>query len=89
LARDHGEFRDPSTAKFVQSDEDPWLEALQDHVVGALNPPVCLGVCHGCPIHADMVIIKAMNNISKEEHHLLRFDSLDWPSESPMFGVGN
>jgi hypothetical protein len=25
-----------------------------------------------------------MNNISKEEHHLLRFDSPDWPSLNPL-----
>jgi hypothetical protein len=41
-------------AKLVQAVEDPWLEALQDHVVGAFDLPICLGVCHGYPIHADM-----------------------------------
>jgi hypothetical protein len=43
---DHEEFRDPSAAKFVQPVEDPWLEALQDHVVGALDLPVRPRVCH-------------------------------------------
>jgi hypothetical protein len=43
--------------KFIQPVEDPWLEALQDHVVGALDLPVRLGVCHRCLIHTDMVII--------------------------------
>jgi hypothetical protein len=44
-------------AKLVQPIEDPWFEALQDHAVGALNLLVRPGVCHGCPIHVDMVII--------------------------------
>jgi hypothetical protein len=75
--------------------------------VSALNPPVCLGVCHGCPIHVDMVIIieteellagelhavvgddgvwdpEAMNNVAKEEHHLLRLDLCDWLSLNPL-----
>jgi hypothetical protein len=30
---------------------------LQDHVVGALDLSICSGVRHGCPIHADVVII--------------------------------
>jgi hypothetical protein len=51
------EFCDPSVTKFIQPVEDPWLEALQDHVVGALDLPVRLGVCHRCLIHTDMVII--------------------------------
>jgi hypothetical protein len=54
---DHKEICDPSAAKLVQPVEDPRFEALQDHVVGALDLPVRLGVHHGCPIHADMVII--------------------------------
>jgi hypothetical protein len=54
---DRGEFYDPSVAKFVQPVEDHWLEALQDHAVGALNLPVRPRLCHGCPIHTDMVII--------------------------------
>jgi hypothetical protein len=44
-------------AELVQSVEDPRLEALQDHVVGVLNLSIHLGVCHGCPIHTDVVII--------------------------------
>jgi hypothetical protein len=44
-------------AKLVQLVKDPWFETLQDHVVGAHDLPIRLGVCHGCPIHADMVII--------------------------------
>jgi hypothetical protein len=94
-------------AKLVQLIEDPWFEALQDHVVGALNLPVHPGVCHGCPIHVDMVIIaeteefftselraivgddgvwdlEAMNNVSKEEHRLLRLYLCDWPSLNPL-----
>jgi hypothetical protein len=51
------EFHDPSAAKFVQPIEDPWFEPLQDHVVGAFDLPVRPRVCHGYPIHADMVII--------------------------------
>jgi hypothetical protein len=103
----HGDFCDPSPAKLVQPVEDPWLEALQDHAVGTLDLPICPGVCHGCPIHADMVIIaeikelsaselraivsddgvwdpKVMEYVSKEEHHLLGFDSCDWPSLDPL-----
>jgi hypothetical protein len=30
---------------------------LQDHVVGALDLPIHLGVWQGCLIHTDMVII--------------------------------
>jgi hypothetical protein len=30
---------------------------LQDHAVSTLDRPIHLGVCHGCPIHVDMVII--------------------------------
>jgi hypothetical protein len=64
-------------------------------------------VCHGCPIHVDMVIIieneelfvgelraivdddgvwdlEAMNNVSKEEHRLLRPNLHDWPSLNPL-----
>jgi hypothetical protein len=105
--KDHKEFCDPSAAKFVHPVEDPWLEELQDHAIGALDLPVRPRVCHGCPIHADMVIIveikklfaselcavvgnngvwdpKAMNNIGKKEHRLLRLDSCDWPSLNPL-----
>jgi hypothetical protein len=57
---DRREFHNPSTAKFVQPVEDPWLEALQDHAVDALDLPVRPGVCHGCLIHADIVIIAEM-----------------------------
>jgi hypothetical protein len=49
--------------KFVQPVEDPWLEALQDHAIGALDLPVRLGVCHGYPIHTDMVIIKEIKEL--------------------------
>jgi hypothetical protein len=44
-------------AKLVQSVKDPQFEALQDHVVGTLNLPIRPGVCHGCLIHTNMVII--------------------------------
>jgi hypothetical protein len=44
-------------AELVQPVEDPWLEALQDHAIGVLDLSICLGVCHDCPIHADVVII--------------------------------
>jgi hypothetical protein len=100
-------FRDPSAAKPIQPVKDPWLEALQDHAVGTLELPVRLEVCHGCPIHMNMVIIaeikelftselrvvvsddgvwdpEAMDNVSKEEHRLLGFDSLDWLSFDPL-----
>jgi hypothetical protein len=100
-------FHDPSAAKPVQSVKDPWLEALQDHAVGMLELPVCLEVCHGCPIHMNMVIIteikelftselcaiigddgvwdpEAMDNVGKEEHRLVRFDSCDWPIFNPL-----
>jgi hypothetical protein len=103
----HGDSFDPSPAKLVQPVEDPWLEALQYYAVGTLNLPICLGVCHDCLIHADMVIIaeikelsaselraivsddgvwdpKVMIYVSKEEHHLLKFDSRDWPSLDPL-----
>jgi hypothetical protein len=50
-------FRDPSAAKLIQPVEDPWFEALQNHAIGVLDLPVRPGVCHGYPIHADMVII--------------------------------
>jgi hypothetical protein len=94
-------------AEFVQPVEDPWLDPLQDHAVGVLDLPIHPGVCHGCPIHKDMVIIaeiqklfagelctvvgdngvwdpEAMNNISKKEHRLFRFNSCDRPSLNPL-----
>jgi hypothetical protein len=43
--------------KFVQLVEDPWLETLQDHVIGMLNLPIRPGLCHGYLVHTDMVII--------------------------------
>jgi hypothetical protein len=48
---------------FVQPIEDPWLEALQDHAVGALDLPVHPGVCHGYLIHMDMVIITEIKGL--------------------------
>jgi hypothetical protein len=30
---------------------------LQDHAIGAFDLPLHPEVCHGCPIHADMVIV--------------------------------
>jgi hypothetical protein len=106
-SRGLGKFRDPSAAKLVQPVKDPWLEALQDHVIGMLELPVRSEVCHGCPIHMNMVIVaeikelftselravvgddgvwdlEAMDNVGKEEHRLLGFDSRDWPSFDPL-----
>jgi hypothetical protein len=60
---DHGEFHNPSTTKLVQLVKYPWLEALQDHVVGALDLPVRPGVRHGRPIHTDMVIIAKIKEL--------------------------
>jgi hypothetical protein len=104
---DYGKLRDPSAAKLVQPVEDPWLEALQDHAIGTFDLLVHSGVCHGHPIHVDMVIIaeikklfaselcavvsndgiwdpEAMNNVGKEEHHLLGFDLCDWLGLDPL-----
>jgi hypothetical protein len=87
--------------------EDPQFETLQDHAVGTFNLPIRPGVCHGCPIHADMVIItetkelftgelravvgddrvwdpKAINDVGKEEHRLLKLDLHDWPGFDPL-----
>jgi hypothetical protein len=43
-------------AEFVQPVKDPRLEALQDHDIGTLDLSIFLGVCHGCPIHTDVII---------------------------------
>jgi hypothetical protein len=58
-------------AKLVQPVEDSQLKALQDHVVGALDLPVRLGVHHGCPIYADMVIITEAEELFVGELHVI------------------
>jgi hypothetical protein len=48
--------------KLVQPAEDPWLEALQGHAVGALDLLVHPGVYHG-PIHTNMVIVTEIKEL--------------------------
>jgi hypothetical protein len=38
-----GEFRHPSTTKFVEFVKDPGLDPLQDHTIRTLNLPIHLG----------------------------------------------
>jgi hypothetical protein len=69
-------------AKLVQPIEDPWFEALQDHVVGALNLPVRPGVCHSYPIHADMVIIIETEELFTGELRAIVGDDGVWDLEA-------
>jgi hypothetical protein len=76
------EFRDLSAAKLVQPVEDSRFEALQDHAVGALDLPVRPGVCHGCPIHADMVIITETEELFASELRAVVGDDGVWDPEA-------
>jgi hypothetical protein len=57
---DHrGEFLHPSPAELVEVVVDPWLESLQNHVVGTLYLPIRHGVSYGGPVHPDVQELSA------------------------------
>jgi hypothetical protein len=46
---------------------DPQLEPLQNHVVGTFYLPIRYGVCHGGPVHLDVVILAEIQELSASE----------------------
>jgi hypothetical protein len=74
-------------AEFVQPIEDPCLEALQDHAVGVLDLPVRPGVCHDCPINADMVIVAKFKELFIDELRAIVGDDGVWDPEA-MNNIG-
>jgi hypothetical protein len=68
--------------KLVQPVEDPQFEALQDHVIGALDLPVRPRVCHCYRIHADMVIITKTEELFTGELRAIIGDDGVWDPEA-------
>jgi hypothetical protein len=46
---------------------DPRLESLQTHAVGTFYLPIRHGVCHGGPVHPDVVILTVVQELSAGE----------------------
>jgi hypothetical protein len=69
-------------AELVQPVEDPRLEALQDHAVRVLHLSVRLGVRHGYPIHADVVIIVEPEELLTGELCAIVGDDRIWEPEA-------
>jgi DhnA family fructose-bisphosphate aldolase class Ia len=46
---------------------DPRLESLQNHAVGTFYLPIRHGVCHGSPVHPDVVVFAEVQELSASE----------------------
>jgi hypothetical protein len=55
---------------------------LENQAVGVLNLSVCLGVCHGCPIHTDVVIITEPEELLAGELCAIVGDDGIWDPEA-------
>ena len=78
----YGELGDPACAELVQPVEDPGLEALQEHVVCALDLPVRSGVRDGRPIDPDVLFITESDEFSAGELRAIVRDDGVWYSKS-------
>jgi hypothetical protein len=72
----------PTAYQTFEFIEDPGLEALEYHVVGALYLSVCMGVCHGVPIDPDMVVIIESKEFLPYELRVVVRDYGVWDSKA-------
>ena len=68
-------------AELVQPVEDPGLEALLEHAISALDLPIRPGVCDGCPIDLDVLLIAELDEFPAGELRAIVRDDGVWYSK--------